>query len=174
MMMRDICPSVSRPAVLRDFRLVFRTKDGFAGAEKSPGSEIHGVLHRITEEESHILDAIEMLYTKETVGVSPYHQEEDKDTVQAVVYVFDEEQIASDPEKFEYNPPGARYMEILQEGAGKFRLDEDYVRTQLVEIQIIPRKPVHQCTRLEELSQDVDLPVWSEKEMLDSDTVDEG
>ena len=130
-MMRDICPSVSRPAVLRDFRLVFRTKDGFAGAEKSPGSGIHGVLHRITKEESNILDAIEILYTKETVEVSPYHQEGDKDTVQAVVYVFDEEQIARDPEKMSHHPPGARYMEILQEGAAKFGLDQEYVRTQL-------------------------------------------
>ena len=93
-----------------------------------------------------MLDVIESLYTKDLVMVTPYDQDGDQEPVLATVYVFDKDQIARDPQM--YNPsvchqirrcllrfvsqaPGARYMEILQEGARLFSLDPEYIRTQL-------------------------------------------
>ena len=63
--------------------------------------------------------------------VSTYDQEVDKDPVKAVVYVFSPEQIAREPERFSLARPGARYLEVLQEGAAQFGLEEEYMRTQL-------------------------------------------
>ena len=100
--MRGISPTLSRAGVLRNYRLVFRTESGFAGAEKcgdDGGAGLHGVLHRITQKESDILDSIEVLYTKDKVEVIPYDQAGEKEPIQAIVYVFDEEQIARNPKK---------------------------------------------------------------------------
>ena len=91
---------LSRAGVLRNYRLVFKTESGFAGAEKcSGGAGLHGVLHRITQRESDILDSIEVLYSKDKVEVIPYDQAGEKESIQAIVYVFDAEQIAGNPEK---------------------------------------------------------------------------
>ena len=93
-----------------------------------------------------MLDVIESLYTKDLVMVTPYDQDGDQEPVLATVYVFDKDQIARDPQMYEplclpsdktmfdrfvSQAPGARYMEILQEGARLFSLDPEYIRTQL-------------------------------------------
>ena len=140
--MRELKPSKSRPAFLRDFELIFGMKYGMAAARPCPGQEIHGVVHRITKEELDKLDKIETWYVREKVEVSSYEEVKSKvtETLLAYVYVFNPELVSKDPELFNEFPPKERYMDILKEGAKHYGVDKEYVSKTLGAVKFEPRK----------------------------------
>merc|ERR1712168_459064 len=100
---------------------------------------MHGVVHRITNEELVKLDKIEFLYVREKVEVFVYDGDRlnVKETVLAFVYVFRPDMVAKDPNEY---PPTERYMDILKEGAKHFGIDKDYISNTLNEVTFVPRK----------------------------------
>jgi len=177
--MRDLKPTKSRPACLKDFELIFGMNYGMAAARRSPGQEIHGVLHRITAEELVKLDKIETWYVREKVKVVTYEGEMSKDTedAQAYVYVFNPELVAKDPDLFKEHPPKERYMEILKEGAKEYGVDKDYVSKTLETAKFVPRKPktemkAFKLPRKEGSDEPIVLPNWTMADMKQKDTED--
>jgi len=140
--MRGLTPSVSRPAYLTDYRLMFCMKYGMAAAEKCPGQEIHGVLHRVTKEELAKLDKIETWYIRDLVELTCYEGRKEKVTgkVMGSVYVLNPELVNNDPDLFNEYPPKERYMDILKEGATKHGVDEAYINDVLGKTEFDPRK----------------------------------
>ena len=88
-------------------------------------------------------------------------------TVKAFVYAFDPIMVEKYPEKFAENPPKARYMEILQEGANYFSLDRRFVEIIHLNIEIIPRKPLNELKRLK--LPEGSLPAWNFQMMQEND-----
>jgi gamma-glutamylcyclotransferase (GGCT)/AIG2-like uncharacterized protein YtfP len=106
---------LSRAACLQDYDFFFGMESGFAAARWELGSEMHGVVHRITRHELEMLDKIEGWYVKDLVEVVPYRFEQKLPSIKTFVYVFDQIMVEKYPENFAENPPKARYMEILQD-----------------------------------------------------------
>eukprot|EP00092_Neocalanus_flemingeri_P011960 GFUD01012893.1.p1 GENE.GFUD01012893.1~~GFUD01012893.1.p1 ORF type:complete len:290 (+),score=81.73 GFUD01012893.1:147-1016(+) len=174
--MRDLKPTKSRPACLKDFELIFGMNYGMAAARRSPGQKIHGVLHRITGEELVKLDKIETWYVREKVNVFTYEGEMSNDTqaTQAYVYIFNPELVAKDPELFKEHPPQERYMDILKEGAKEYGVDKDYVSKTLETVQFLPRKPksamkTFKLPLKEGSDEAIVLPTWTMEDVKQKD-----
>jgi len=177
--MRDLKPSKSRPAYLKDFKLIFGMKYGMAAASRCIGQEIHGVLHRITKEELVKLDKIETWYVRDKVDVCTYNGDKstDAEAATAYVYVFNPELVAKDPELFNEHPPKERYMDILKEGAREYGVDRDYISNALDAVFFEPRKLKADMKSFKELSKkgtdDIALlPIWTMEEMKKKDGED--
>merc|ERR1712013_20207 len=171
--MRELKPSRSRPALLRDFELIFGMKYGMAAARPCLGQEIHGVVHRITKEELDKLDKIETWYVREKVEVSAYEEVKSKvtETLLAYVYVFNPELVSKDPDLFNEFPPKERYMDILKEGAKNYGVDKDYVSKTLDAVKFEPRKERSDLKSFDVLSRkdNNQLPSWTMKEVSEKD-----
>lgn len=174
--MRDLRPSKSRPAFLKDFELIFGMKGGMAAARHGPGCEMHGVVHRITNEELVKLDKIEFLYVREKVEVFVYDGDRlnVEESVLAFVYVFRPDMVTKDPNEY---PPTERYMDILKEGAKHFGVDKDYISKTLNEVSFVPRKAKADMKSFKTLAgfDTFLLPTWTieeakEKNQEDQDT----
>jgi len=165
--MRGIFPSESRAAGLKDYELFFGMANGFAAARHVPGSEMHGVLHRISREELDMLDRIEVWYIRDLVDVVPYNGDIKLPAVKAFVYVFDPKSVENNPEQFAENPPKERYLEILLEGAKYFGLDRTFIENNLENVKFVPRKPLSEL-RIFKLPED-SLPTWTFEEMKEKD-----
>jgi len=154
--MRGLTPSVSRPAYLTDYRLMFCMKYGMAAAEKCPGQEIHGVLHRVTKEELAKLDKIETWYIRDLVELTCYEGRKEKVTgkVMGSVYVLNPELVNNDPDLFNEYPPKERYMDILKEGAIKHGVDEAYINDVLGKTEFDPRKCKENWETFEKIAKD--------------------
>lgn len=168
--MRGIHPLESRAACLKDYELFFGMDSGFAAARQDPGSEMHGVVHRLTRQELDMLDKIEFWYIKELVEVVPYTGEENLAPVEAFVYIFDPKMVEKYPEKFAKSPPSARYMEILQEGAKHFGLEKTFIENNLENIEIVPRKALTEL-RTFKIPEGF-LPEWTFEKMQEKDKED--
>ena len=122
---RKIEPLESVAGVLKDYRLVFNTRGipviepAFANVEPAEGECVHGVLHRLTEEQFARLDLFEgngLAYRHKELEVKTY----DGRTILARVYSA----IMVIPEK----RPSCRYLNILREGARLSQLEPGYIR----------------------------------------------
>ena len=175
--MRDLNPSKSRPAYLKDFQLIFGMKYGMAAARKESGHTIHGVLHRITKDELVKLDKIETWYIREKVPVTEYHDGDmknvDKEGTLAYVYVFKPDLLAKDPELFAEHPPKQRYLDILKEGAKDYGVDEDYINNVLNATEFVPRKSISELKSFKLLVETDNLPGWSMEEVKAKDSEQE-
>jgi len=174
--MRDLHPTKSRPACLKDFELIFGMKYGMAAAKQAAGQEIHGVVHRITKKELGILDKIETWYIREKVEIFAYEglMPRNSQGTEAYVYVFNPEFVRKDPDLFQEHPPNARYIEILIEGAKVHGVEKDYVSKTLESIQCIPRKTKSELKTLkqhkkERSKEPTILPSWSMEELKQKD-----
>jgi gamma-glutamylcyclotransferase (GGCT)/AIG2-like uncharacterized protein YtfP len=121
---RGIVPRESAAGRLRGYRLVFNTpgvplvEPAFANVETAAGSEVHGVLHRLTFDQMARLDLFEgggKAYRHLNLEVQAY----DGRTILARVYLA----IRVTREK----KPSCRYLNILREGARHHRLHPDYL-----------------------------------------------
>ena len=146
--MRGLNPRKSRPGILRDYELIFVMAHGMAAARKADSVQndskksIHGVLHQVSRAEMDILSKSESTYVKEEkVIIHTYRSVNDStesdlskhmeklsnmngcEKVEAVVYVLNNDIVATDPERFSENPPGERYIDILRDGAHYHGLD---------------------------------------------------
>ena len=150
--MRGLNPIKSRPGVLKRFELIFVMAHGMAAARRCKSSEfsiakeIHGVLHRVTRAEMDMLNKLESTYVVgERVMVEVYkdkhlvtdregvkddsiacydrHDDTIETSVEATVYVLNDELVSKDPKRFAQNPPSERYIEILKGGAMHYGLN---------------------------------------------------
>ena len=146
--MRGLKPLKSRPGILKDYELIFVMAHGMAAARKVDSVQndnkksIHGVLHQVTRAEMDILSKSESTYVKEeNVIIQTYRSEKDRtekhvskdiekfsnlngcEKVEAVVYVLNNDIVATDPERFSENLPSERYIDVLKNGAQYHGLD---------------------------------------------------
>ena len=146
--MRGLNPLKSRPGILRDYELIFVMAHGMAAARKVDSvpndskKSIHGVLHQVSRAEMDILSKSESTYVKEEkVIIQTYRSVKDRtdsdvskdmeklsdinecEKVEALVYVLNNDIVATDPERFSENPPSERYIDILKDGAHYHGLD---------------------------------------------------
>jgi gamma-glutamylcyclotransferase (GGCT)/AIG2-like uncharacterized protein YtfP len=94
---------------------------GFAAARQALGTEMHGVVHRITRQELDMLDKIEVWYIKDLVKVVPYDHEKKQPAVNAFVYVFDPNMIEKYPEKFAGTPSKSQIYGNITRGGKPFQ-----------------------------------------------------
>ena len=126
---RKIQPLASRPAVILGFRLRFFSPMGFAEAVRDAGSQFHGVVHDLTEDQMVLLDEVEgHLYHREMAKAQFYDTDE---TFDVTVYC-----LRSSLERTEAIPQ-ERYLEIMTEGAKHFGVNQLYVKW----LQNLPREP---------------------------------
>lgn len=122
---RKIEPLESVAGCLEDYRLAFNTRGflwiepAFANVEHAPGACVHGVLHRLTEEQFARLDRYEwggVAYRHLELDVAAYDGRRIRARVYSARYVSREKS------------PSCRYLTLIREGARISGLDEDYVR----------------------------------------------
>ncbi|CAG9464816.1 unnamed protein product [Pedinophyceae sp. YPF-701] len=141
---RGLRTEMSSPAVLRDWRLLFAHRGGFAtplpraavdevcaasgrGLIDGTPQDVHGVLHRLTPSDMQRLAGMEHEYWPVEVQVEPYQNSPAAAAagarVRAVAFVTPPERcVAPDA------PPTARYLGLLREGAAHWGLDAAYAR----------------------------------------------
>ncbi len=122
---RKISPLESVPGRLEDYRLAFNTRGfpwiepAFANVEHAPGACVHGVLHRLTEEQFARLDRYEwggVAYRHLELDVTAYDGRRIRARVYSARYVSRDKN------------PSCRYLTLIREGARLSGLDQDYVR----------------------------------------------
>jgi hypothetical protein len=122
---RQITPLESVAGRLDDYRLAFNTRGfpwvepAFANVEYAPGDCVHGVLHRLTEEQFARLDRYEwggVAYRHLEVDVTAYDGRMVRARVYSARYVSREKS------------PSCRYLNLIREGARVSGLDDEYVR----------------------------------------------
>lgn len=122
---RKITPLESVAGRLEDYRLAFNTRGfpwiepAFANVEHDPGACVHGVLHRLTEEQFARLDRYEwggVAYRHLELDVAAYDGRRVRARVYSARYVSREKS------------PSCRYLTLIREGARVSGLDDDYVR----------------------------------------------
>lgn len=118
--LRGIHPSSSCPAKLKDYKLIFFGKNGYAEIIKEKDQSVHGILHEISENELSILDEIEVFYGWEQESVELYDGNK-IDNVFVCCRKYDE----NNTEKNEL--PSERYIELLVDGCKRFGVDQKYI-----------------------------------------------
>eukprot|EP00732_Lithocolla_globosa_P006629 Lithocolla_globosa_v1_NODE_7812_length_898_cov_6.421115.p1 type:complete len:226 gc:universal NODE_7812_length_898_cov_6.421115:787-110(-) len=125
---RGIFPSESCPAFVKNWALVFNypgipfAEPSFGNVEKVEGCQVHGVLHKITEEEMNRLRISEG-----GRGITPGYQ-----PVKCVSETYEGKKIeciilSSNDDVMEGLFPSQRYMKLLTEGAEKHQVEESYI-----------------------------------------------
>ena len=122
---RRISPLESVPGFLDGYRLAFNTRGfpwiepAFANVEAASGACVHGVLHRLTEEQFSRLDRYEwggVAYRHLEIDAKAYDGRRIRAKVYTARYVSREKS------------PSCRYLALIREGARQSGLDEAYVR----------------------------------------------
>jgi hypothetical protein len=156
MSLRNLNPTVSRPAILRDFELAFKGEAGMGTVIEKAGGHLHGVVHTITQREMLMLDKIESGYDRLTVTAEFY----DGSKGPATVYKFKPDLLAksmwalfclqiesvlhlcmrvalmgSGPDGL----PSERYLDIIIRGCVHHKVDSKWIDW-LKTVKVVPRK----------------------------------
>lgn len=159
--LRDLIPLVSYPAICPDYQLIFR---GMADIEHCPGTQFHGVVHLLSEDQMTRLDKLEMGYNRLAVNSIDY---QNKSRLVSVYQM-----------KFTNSPislPNERYLDIMVKGGEYYKVQSEYLEQLKEQQDIIPRKqpntfqsfvdvPTDVFFNEEELAKhngsDPSLPIW--------------
>ena len=147
--LRELSPISSKPAVLRNHKLVFRGKGGMATVEEENeyeplehdddletsryANEVHGVLHLLSRKQMTLLDKFEGGYQRKVCTVFTYN---DDIEIQAVCYVMDKSQWPAD---VCHDLPSERYLDIIAQGCAMYNVEKawiDFISSR----KCIPRK----------------------------------
>ena len=148
--LRELTPISSKPAVLRNHKLVFRGKGGMATVEEDHqyeplleqdgdlegsgfANEVHGVLHLLSRKQMMLLDQFEGGYQRKICSVITYHDEIE---IQAVCYVMDRSQW---PHDICHDLPSERYLDIIAQGCAMYNVDKAWVNF-IRSRKCVPRK----------------------------------
>lgn len=142
--LRELYPMSSQPAMLMDYRLVFRGSSGMASCEHMhqqqvcdtdadvyPFDCIHGVLHLMSNEQMKILDRFEGGYIRKPVKVTLY---DNTTVVDAYVYKMNDKTW-----KIPHSLPSERYVDIITKGCVYHNVNSDWIKF-LNNHRFIPRK----------------------------------
>ncbi|CAF3054260.1 unnamed protein product [Rotaria socialis] len=156
--LRDIIPLISYPAKCPDHKIVFRASGGMADIEHYSGSELHGVVHLLSDEQMSRLDAIELSYHR-IVTDSINYQEQNH-----LVYIY-----KMNIDNQSTGLPSERYIDIIVKGCEYYKVQPEYINQLKYEQAVIPRKQPH---TLQSFTIMPDNLLYSEEELARHDGTD--
>jgi hypothetical protein len=163
--LRGLTPIVSYPVVCPNYKMVFPDNTGMADIEYNPGTEIHGVVHLLSDEQMACLDVIEGFYHRNLTNVIDYQGQSH------TVYVYKMNAI-NEPA----SPPNERYLDIIVKGCEYHNVRPEYIDQLKREQPVKPRKQPHALKSFTDIPSNVyysltdlsqhngsnpDLPLWT-------------
>jgi AIG2-like family len=112
-----------QPAELLDHQLVFYGCHGFAEVVPKKGASLHGVVYlNVSDDQMKELDHVERDYIRKRATARLYHQDT---RISVSVYCRTELEMRKQPLD---QPPSARYLQVLTEGAEHYGVDSSYIQ----------------------------------------------
>lgn len=156
--LRDIIPLISYPAKCPNYKIIFRSSGGMADIETCPESEIHGVVHLLSDEQMIRLDAIELTYQRILVNSINYQEQSH------FVYIY-----KMNVDNTSSCLPSERYLDIIIKGCEYYKVKPEYINKLKFEQAVIPRKSPNMLQSFTDVPSDV---VYSLEELARHDGSD--